>query len=299
MTEWFRPAGTLSQDGWEVVVDQRIDEWTHTGLRVATLLEGESCELPASDLERVLVPITGSFVVEYSAPGGRGRQVLAGRASVFHGPTDVLYLGAQSSAVVTGSGRIAVAEAPANETFPARYIAATEVAIELRGAGTASRQVHNFGTPANLAASRIIVCEVLTPAGNWSSYPPHKHDEHVEGSESQLEEIYYFEAAPSGEGARNTAPFGLHRTSSSPAGTIEVAAEVHSGDVALVPFGWHGPCAAAPGYDLYYLNVMAGPGAERAWNITVHPAHAWIAEGWAGTPIDPRLPFTRADRIGK
>ncbi len=134
-------------------------------------------------------------------------------------------------------------------------------------------------------AGAIIACEVITPGGNWSSYPAHKHDE-ATATESELEEIYYFEiaAGPAGQPG-----FGYHRTTSSPAGEIDVLAEVHDGDVALVPFGWHGPCVAAPGHDMYYLNVMAGPGLERAWLITDHPDQAWVRDSWEHEQIDPRL----------
>jgi 5-deoxy-glucuronate isomerase len=227
------------------------------------------------------------------AEGDETVQPLAGRESVFHGPTDVLYLPIGTRATIQGRGRIAVAEAPATVAHPVAYIAAADVPVELRGAGRSSRQVHNFGTPQALAADRLIVCEVITPAENWSSYPPHKHDESVAGSESRLEEIYYFETATTrGSAAPPTAePFGYMRTYSSAAGDIDTLAEVRSGDIALVPFGWHGPCVAAPGYDLYYLNVMAGPDAERSWLITDDPAHAWIRETWVGQDVDPRLPY--------
>ncbi|BAS13889.1 5-deoxy-glucuronate isomerase [Arthrobacter sp. Hiyo8] len=137
---------------------------------------------------------------------------------------------------------------------------AAETPVELRGAGNCSRQVHNFGTPAALEADRFIVCEVLTPAGNWSSYPPHKHDEEKDG-ETELEEIYYFETrVAQGSGAPADADaIGYQRVYASDERPIDVAAEVRTGDVVLVPYGWHGPAMAAPGYDLYYLNVMAGP----------------------------------------
>jgi 5-deoxy-glucuronate isomerase len=130
----------------------------------------------------------------------------------------------------------------------------------------------------------MIVVEVLTPGGNWSSYPPHKHDEQRE-NEVELEEIYYFEVAGSGG-------LGYQRVySSGPDRQIDVLAEVRSGDVVLVPYGYHGPSMAAPGYDMYYLNVMAGPG-ERVWRFCDDPAHAWIRGTWEGQAIDPRLPLT-------
>ncbi len=112
--------------------------------------------------------------------------------------------------------------------------------------------MHNFGVPDVLDADRIIACEVLTPGGNWSSYPPHKHDEDRDG-ESVLEEIYYFEVANGGP--------GYQRVYGTPERPIDVTTEVRTGEIVLVPHGWHGPSMAAPGYDLYYLNVMAGPGA--------------------------------------
>jgi 5-deoxy-glucuronate isomerase len=167
--------------------------------------------------------------------------------------------------------------------------------VELRGAGNCSRQVHNFGTPAALEADRFIVCEVLTPAGNWSSYPPHKHDEEKDG-ETNLEEIYYFETrvAPDGPAAAGSGvqgdAIGYQRVYASDERPIDVSAEVRTGDVVLVPYGWHGPAMAAPGYDLYYLNVMAGPGPVREWLISDDPHHGWIRQTWDGQDVDPRLP---------
>ncbi|MDQ0744027.1 5-deoxy-glucuronate isomerase [Clavibacter sp. B3I6] len=298
--EWLHPRGSLGRDGWETVVDATLPGWEHTGLRVAVLADGDALELPAAGVERMVVPLAGSFAVRHREGDGAERVTdLDGRASVFAGPTDVLYLSCASSAVLTGSGRVAVAEAPATRVVPSRLIARDDVSVELRGAGRSSRQVHNFGTPGtpgSLDADRLIVCEVVTPAENWSSYPAHKHDEDRPGEESRLEEVYYFESAV-GRGLdapAGTDPFGLFHTSSSPAGEIAIDAVVRTGDVALVPYGYHGPAVAAPGYDLYYLNVMAGPGADRAWLIADHPAHGWIRGTWAGQEIDPRLPFTAA-----
>jgi 5-deoxy-glucuronate isomerase len=161
----------------------------------------------------------------------------------------------------------------------------------LRGAGQASRQVNNFCGPDVTIADRLIAVEVLTPAGNWSSYPPHKHDEEVPEVETALEEIYYFEVAPSPAGDPG---FAYQRVyGSRPGREIDVTAEVRGGDAIVMPHGYHGPSMAAPGYDLYYLNVMAGPG-ERAWRFTDDPAHAWVRATWEGQALDPRLPLTAA-----
>ena len=291
--EWFFARGDLARDGWQTVVDDSTPGWKHTGLRVAELTAGEELTLASDGLERILVPLAGSFTISHAGIGPIETVELAGRASVFDGPTDVLYLSSVATASITGSGRIAIAEAPTVNVYPTVYVAREDVPVELRGAGRSSRQVHNFGTPGALAADKLIVCEVITPAENWSSYPPHKHDENVPGQESRLEEIYYFESAVTkGLPAPDTAdPFGYLRTYSSEAGDIDILAEVRTGDVGLVPFGWHGPCVAAPGYDLYYLNVMAGPDPERAWLISDDPAHGWIRETWQGQDLDPRLPY--------
>jgi 5-deoxy-glucuronate isomerase len=141
--------------------------------------------------------------------------------------------------------------------------------------------VHNFCSPESFDADRLFAVEVLTPGGNWSSYPPHKHDEERE-DERQLEEIYYFELR-GGPGA-----VGYQRVYGS---TVDELVEVRGGDTVLVPYGYHGPSMAPPGYDMYYLNVMAGPGAVREWLFRDDPRHAWIRGTWAAEPVDPRLPF--------
>jgi 5-deoxy-D-glucuronate isomerase len=138
--------------------------------------------------------------------------------------------------------------------------------------------------PEAFEADRLIAVEVLTHSGNWSSYPPHKHDEEIPGVETALEEIYYFEVARDGFGYQRAYRPG-----------VDICREVRTGDTVLLPSGYHGPSMAAPGYDLYYLNVMAGPG-ERAWRFTDDPAHAWIRDTWAGQEVDPRLPMSSAGR---
>lgn len=294
---WFHRRGALARTGWDVVVDSTPGVFEHAGLRVATLEEGAEASLTARDVERIIVPLAGSFQVLHQHFPGERETRLRGRASVFDGPTDVLYLPTGSTATIRGTGRVAVAEARTTEPREWQHIAAASTPVELRGAGASSRQVHNFGTPQALDAVRLIVCEVITPAQNWSSYPPHKHDEHIPGQESRLEEIYYFESAPVRGAVGGTAAdaFGMFSTYSSPAGEIDINAMVRTGDVALVPYGYHGPAVAAPGYDLYYLNVMAGPDPERAWLISDDPVHAWVRTAWEGQRIDPRLPFVSTE----
>ena len=292
MTEWYHRRTTLARDGWETVVDDSLPGWRHTGLRVADLRTGERT-LDDPGVERIVVPLDGPVTVEH----GGGTTRLDGRAGVFSGPTDVLYLSAGETARISGEARVAVASAPTTEAHPTRRVRADEVPVELRGAGVSSRQVQNLGTPDVLDAARLIVCEVITPAGNWSSYPPHKHDENVPGRETRLEEIYWFEVAPTRDsGVTEEGAFALFSTYSSPAGEIEVDARVRTGDTVLVPYGWHGPAAAPPGADLYYLNVMAGPDPERRWLITDDPAHTGIRTQWETEAVDPRLPYGQKGR---
>ncbi|AMM31831.1 5-deoxyglucuronate isomerase [Sinomonas atrocyanea] len=303
MAEWVYPLGSAADGAWQVSLGATgeadgspdVPGWAHTGIKVAELAGGASVSLPAAGVERIVVPLSGAFEVTVDgAP-----HLLRGRASVFAGPSDVLYTGIGKAVTITTAdgGRVAVALAPAKADYPTRLIRAEETPVELRGAGNCSRQVHNFGTPAALEADRFIVCEVITPAGNWSSYPPHKHDEEKDG-ETSLEEIYYFETrlAPgsptAGHDGAGEDPVGYARVYASDERPIDVQAEVRTGDVVLVPYGWHGPAMAAPGYDLYYLNVMAGPGRVRDWLISDDPHHGWVRSTWEGQQVDPRLPFT-------
>ncbi|WP_327252821.1 5-deoxy-glucuronate isomerase [Streptomyces sp. NBC_01244] len=214
---------------------------------------------------------------------------LRGRRGVFDGPTDFAYLPRDGHAEIQSAdgGRFALVGARCEQRLPARYGAAAEVPVELRGAGQCSRQVNNFAAAGVFDCDRLIAVEVLTPGGNWSSYPPHKHDEHHPGVESRLEEIYYYEIAPHGD----TPGLGYQRVTPSPAGKTDILTEVRTGDAVLIPDGWHGPSIAAPGHDMYYLNVMAGPGATREWLIRDHPDHGWIRSTWTGRDVDPRLPF--------
>lgn len=292
---WVRTFGMLDDGEFQVAVTPTATNppqgWKHTTLRVAVLGEGGQVQHQTAEEEFVVVPLAGSVMIEVS---GSDPISLDGRASVFDGPSDTAYLPRQRTITVrnngTGSARVALCGARASTDREPRRIAADEAQPELRGAGNASREVRAFGLPPVLDADAILVCEVITPAGNWSSWPPHKHDEDRPGVESELEEIYYFEARSTDP--RGTDPVGYQRVYGTSERPIDVFAEVRTGDVVLVPHGWHGPAMAAPDADLYYLNVMAGPGAGRDWLICDDPAHAWVREGWTDTAVDPRLPFS-------
>ncbi len=312
-----RPAGCLAAGPYELCLTPGQAGWSYAGLRVLRLPAGGWHELSTGDEEMLVLPLAGSATVDCAGQ----RFELAGRPSVFAGVTDFAYLPPGSaarirsapggrfalpSARVTGasvtSARVTSARVPAATEPPgqARYGAAAGVPVELRGAGSCSRQVNGFCMPGAFPASRLLACEVLTPAGNWSSYPPHKHDEDRPG-ETVLEEIYYFEIAsgpPDAAGAPRPGS-GFQRVYGTADRPADLLAEVRTGDVVLIPHGWHGPSMAAPGYDMYYLNVMAGPGPERAWLICDDPAHAWVRDTWAGQRPDPRLPGPRAEPSGR
>jgi 5-deoxy-glucuronate isomerase len=260
--------------------------WGFSGLRILTLAPGESRTVQTGCDELIVLPLAGSCSVRCDGE----RFELEGRDDVFSAVSDFAYVprDARTEIASDAGGRFALPSARAEHRLPPRRVGAEDVPVELRGAGQASRQVNNFCAPDAFEADRLIAVEVLTPGGNWSSYPPHKHDEERPGEETALEEIYYFEVAGGGVGYQRVYGSGPQRA-------IDVCAEVRSGDAVLLPHGYHGPSMAAPGYDLYYLNVMAGAG-ERAWRFRDDPAHAWIRDTWADQEIDPRLPLTSARR---
>ncbi|MEO7069561.1 MAG: 5-deoxy-glucuronate isomerase [Nostocoides sp.] len=292
--KYHLPAGSTAADGYDTVIDPGTDGWSHTGLRILTLAPGASRRVETGGCEWIVLPLGGGGAT-LRVEGEDAAYDLDGRPDVWSGPSDLLYVPRDSAFTVTSpsGGTLALAYAPARRAFPVCRVAASDVPVELRGAGACSRQVHNFGTPGTLDADSIIACEVYTPAGNWSSYPPHKHDEDRPGDESELEEIYYFRlrVAPDSQAPPDADPIGYQRVYGTDERPIDVLAEVRTDDVVLVPHGWHGPAMAAAGYDMYYLNVMGGPGEQRAWLICDDPAHGWVRRTWESQPVDPRLPL--------
>ena len=279
-------AGRTAHGQFAVDVTPELAGWTYSGIKIIELAPGGSQELATGPDEALVLPLTGSCTV---LAGGSCFE-LAGRPDVFTAVSDYLYLPRLTTAVVSSpaGGRFAVPTARATRDLAVSYRPASEVVVGLRGAGSCSRQVNNYALGNILETDHLLVCEVITPGGNWSSYPPHKHDVHS-ADERELEEIYYFDvrSGPDGPG------FALHRTYGTPERPIDIAAEVRAGDVVLTPHGFHGPSMAAPGYDLYYLNVMAGPAEDGLWMMTDDPAHHWVRATWDSQDVDPRLPMTR------
>ena len=275
----YRSGSTISRP-WSLEITTARAGWTWTSMRAIELGAGQAVTFDTGDEEMVILSLEGSVQVESDDEGA----LVEGRADVFSGVSDFVYLPRHRTVRLSSErgGRFALPGAQASSSRHFVYQPKSAIQVEYRGSGSSSRRVVNFCTTETFDAERLIACEVVTPGGNWSSYPPHKHDEEREG-ESQLEEIYYFEFdVQSHQGA-----MGYQRVYGTPERPIDVLTEVRNGDVVLIPHGWHGPTMAAPGYDLYFLNSMAGPG-PRAWNICDDPAHAWVRSTWTELEFDPR-----------
>ncbi|MGW1673541.1 5-deoxy-glucuronate isomerase [Streptomyces sp. NPDC002324] len=280
-TELYVPKGATANARYAVDIDPKRAGWTHSSLRVVELEPGGSHTFTTGDSEWIVLSLGGGCTVQVSEEpgnsdgGGSAEFEILGRESVFAGVSDFVYAPRDARVQIASGagGRFALAGAKCERRLPARYGPAPEVPVEDRGSGNCARQVRNFASADAFECDKLITVEVITPGGNWSSYPPHKHDENRPGQETELEEIYYFEIdGPHG--------FGYQRVSPSREGGSEVLAEVRSGDAVLVPDGWHGPSVAQPGHTMYYLNVMAGPGPEREWQICFHPDHVESTGGY-------------------
>lgn len=297
----YLPAGTSGYKDDGLLITPKRAGWTYSGLRVFTLEPGGSRAFGTGDLEMALLPLSGSCIVVAEDD----TYELEGRASVFDRVTDFLYVGIDSTVRVTSDlgGEFAMCTAKATERFEPKYGPAEDVVVENRGGGQATRQINNFMRPGDWDHAHKLSCvEVLTPDGNWSSYPPHKHDDSPE-CEVNNEEIYYFRIGEAGTSNYSDKGFGMHRTYTGPLDdhSLEIDANVtvFDGDAFLVPRGYHGPCIAAPGYPMYYLNVLAGPDEDRSMAFCDDPAHHWIRDTFDDDGLDPRCPMTDSEgRIG-
>ena len=248
--------------------------WSYLSFRV--LRVDGSTTLDTADEEVVIVPLSGAAVV-------RADGVTAGisrHANVFESRPRSLYLPRDTDTEIEGHAELAFCGARAERRREIRAIPPEDVEIEVRGSGNATRQISHIVKP-EFPAERILVVEVHTPAGNWSSYPPHKHDEERGEHEAVLEETYYFRTRSEQMGA-----FAVQRLYS-PRHGLDLTETVRDGDLLLVPYGYH-TTAAAHGYDLYYLNALAGD--RRTMQAADDPDLAWIRPAWAELEPDPRVP---------
>ena len=243
--------------------------WRHVGFKVVELAPGQTATGGEAGREACLVLLSGTADITAGAetfPPQTFRG-LGGRASVFDDQAPgAVYVPGGGAWTVTATTpvELAVCTAPSTAAGQPRAIAAAAMSREVRGAGTNTRHVRNI-LPETEPAESLLVVEVITPAGNWSSYPPHKHDTATPGEETALEETYYHRLNP-------PQGFAFQRVYTDDR-SLDQTMAVEDGDVVMVPRGYH-PVGAPHGYDLYYLNVMAGP--KRQWIFRNDPAHDWI-----------------------
>jgi 5-deoxy-glucuronate isomerase len=238
--------------------------WTYVGFEVHQLAARESVTGETKDREVCLVLISGKAKV---GAGGRDFGAIGERMTPFEGKPHSVYVPGRSDWRVeaTTDVTLAVCSAPwLGGKLPARFIGPEQLGQEVRGKGTNSRYVTNI-LPEGEPADSLLVVEVITPGGHTSSYPPHKHDQDNLPAESLLEETYYHRLNP-------PQGFAFQRVYTDDR-ALDEAMVVEDGDVTLVPKGYH-PCAAVHGYDLYYLNVMAGP--KRTWKFHNAKEHQWL-----------------------
>ncbi len=284
---WHRPAAA----GSDASVTPEEAGWAYSGLDVRTLQPGMRVEIELPQDEAVIVPLSARNV-DVTVDGETYR--LAGRDGVFAAVSDWLYAPVGSKLSMSAqSGEVAVCTARASAHFPVAHVRAEDVPVEVRGAGRATRQIANIATPESFSgAHRINVCEVITPGGNWSSWPPHRHDG-LDGCTVNNEEIYYFRIGRGDSAHGEPEGQGLFHVYSVD-GSVDETVTLHDGDVYLVPHGYHGPSVAPPEYPMYFLNVLAGPNEGRTMSFCDDATHHWIREAWDGQDPDPRLPLTSA-----
>lgn len=246
--------------------------------RIAHLQSGESVSLGPDSMERALVPLSGTAVVEVE----ESLFAIGGRGDVFEGPTSFLYVPRDTYALISAESglELAICAAECECRHEIKLVEPADQSSEIRGSGSATRHISTL-IGSDFPADRLFVVEVWTPSGNWSSYPPHKHDE-ATNDEGVLEETYYYRFAKSNG-------FALQRLYS-PSHGFDATFAVHHGDLCIFPWGYHTTCVA-PGYDLYYLNVLAGPESGHAMRVHEDPDHEWQRRTWAKTRPDPGVPF--------
>ena len=249
--------------------------------RVRKLESGEQFTSTTGQHELGIVLLGGRLAVQ-SAAGNWSH--IGGRAHVFGGLPYGFYLPIQTRFTLTAETacEVALCFCRAEESFPARVITPDDVEVEIRGGGNATRQINHIVKP-EFPAQRLLVVEVYTPSGNWSSYPPHKHDVHRPPAEVDLEEIYYYKVErPQG--------YAIQKVYTGD-GRLDATLTVRDSELVLIPEGYH-PVVAAHGYNVYYLNALAG--SARSMAASDDPDYAWVRQTWKDK--DPRLPLVKGER---
>lgn len=266
-----------SEDG-DLLRFSRTDAgWEWMSFVVHRLNPGSKLTLSPAHEEIALILLSGTCVADW----GKGEQHIGRRVNVFDGLPYALYLPSGSRAILHAETACEIAEcsAPSDAPLEPALITPANIGTDLRGGENASRQIVTV-IPPEFAADKLVVFEVYTPGGNWSSYPPHKHDVHNPPAEVDLDEIYYYRIKePSGYALQN-----LYDKQSR-----DRVVKARDGDAILVRDGYH-PVVAGPGYDVYYLNFLAG--TSRTMAVTEDASHVWLKDTWK--QMDTRLPLVRA-----
>ena len=277
----LRRAAAPDSAGRTVSVDAASAGWEYLDFSAHRLAAGDRIAHAGDDRERLVIVLEGRAAVRSEE---RDFGTVGSRTSVFDGPPPPVILLAPDRPFEVRAATdavLVVAGAPGGAVRRTVLIEPADITVETRGAGQTERRIHHL-LPPSAEAGRLIAYEVFTPGGNWSSYPPHKHDTENPPIEARLEELYYYRfAKPQG--------FAFARVYT-PDRSLDEAMTPMDGDLVLVPEGYH-PVGAPAGYDCYYLNVMAGP--NRAWHFTVDPDHAWLMN-W--DPAAPRAATAGDDR---
>ena len=268
------------QSGELIQFSRQAVDWDWMSFSVRRLASDASWECHHGSEETACVVLSGTCALEWN----KQRREIGKRRTVFDGLPYALYLGPGDRARFTAISTCEIAEChvPSQSQLPSQLVTPVDVSVSLRGGGNASRQIVDIMRP-DFPADRLIAIEVYTPGGNWSSYPPHKHDVHNPPAEVDLDEIYYYRMNRRGAFAHQR----LYKTD----GSRDYVVTARDGDVVLVRDGYH-PVVAGPGYDVYYLNFLAG--SARALSVTEDSNHVWIRSAWV--EMDNRLPLIRENR---
>ena len=260
----------------DVAVTPQSAAWDHLGFALRSLAAGEEHRRLDAEHETCVIVLSGSG--EFSVGDERWR--FEGRHNAFAGLPHALYVppGVEYAFSATSAAEIGIGSAPAQGKFKPRFIRPADVTVEVRGGHNAQRQISHVIDPGQ--AEHLLCVEVYTPSGNWSSYPPHRHDEHVPGVEVDLDEVYHYRIQPA-DG------WGMQRLYDDSRELNDVVL-VADGDTVLVRRGYH-PVVMAPGYDGYYLNFLAGEHAT--WEARDEPDLAWVRGNWAGSEQRLHIPF--------
>ena len=253
-------------------------QWEWMSMAVRRIARGETYQATTRGEEAAFVLLGGHCCADW----GGGAKAIGGRKNVFDGLPYCVYLPTGHGVKFTGETVCEIAECrvPSEKKGAPHLFTPADVVTSLRGGGNASRQIVDIVRP-DYPADKLVVIEVYTPGGNWSSFPPHKHDVHNPPAEVDLDEIYYYRIERPEKG------FALQRLYNGDK-SHDVTVRAVDGDAVLVRSGYH-PVVAGPGYNVYYLNFLAG--TSRTLSVTEDPDHVWLKTTWK--EMDPRLPLVK------